>query len=231
MTTNKVSRKERRQQHKRQQQMKSIGYIVIGLLIIVTGFVLISQSGPRINLPDALGYDMADGNAIGDPDAPVVVEEYYSFACGHCSNFANDTLRTLVEEYVYAGQVYYVSNAFSDPLGDVGIAHQAAYCAMDQGKYWEMHDVIFANFSSVGYTQNQLEAMAEEINLDMSTFKQCLRGSKYVDKIIENVDAGSAAGITGTPSFLINGQLAVVGNREYSLFQQQIELALANSGN
>lgn len=211
--------------------MQSIGYMIIGLLVIVGGFLLVSLTKPKMNIPTELGYNMVDGNAIGDPNAPVVLEEFSSYICGHCSNFANEKLRSLIEEYVYTGQVYYVSHAFADPLGEAGIAAQSAYCAMDQGKYWEMHDMIFANFSSFGYTQKQFESMASEIDLDLGSFKQCLRNSKYVDKISEDLEIGTQAGITGTPSFLINGQLAITGNQEYSQFQQQIEFALSTAGN
>jgi len=232
MSDQKLTRQERRQQHKRQKQMQSIGIMVIGLLIIVGGFLLISLTGgPGVEVPDEISYSMVDGNAIGDPNAPVVIEEYFSFLCIHCRNFAEESFNLLVEEYVYTGQVYYVSRAFADPASPAGFAAQAAYCAGDQGQYFQMHDIIFANFNSTGYTQNELESMAEEIGLNMDEYNQCLQSGKYADPVAADLARGTEAGITGTPSFLINDLLAVVGNREYSFFQQQIETALQTANN
>lgn len=231
MSEQKLSRQEKRQQAKRQKQMQSIGIMVIGLLVIVGGFVLISLGGPNVDTPEETTYQMTDGNAIGDPNAPVVIEEFFSFLCIHCRNFSEESFNRLVEEYVYTGQVYYVSRAFATPTDPAGIAAQAAFCAGDQDKYFQMHDIIFANFSNTGYTKNELEAMAEEIGLNMDEYDQCVQSGKFADTVSDDLAQGTEAGITGTPSFLINGALAVVGNREYAFFQQQIEAALQTAGN
>ena len=231
MSDQKLTRQEKRQQAKRQKQMQSIGIMVIGLLVIVGGFVLISLTGPNVETPEEMTYQMTDGNAIGDPNAPVVIEEFFSFLCIHCRNFSDESFNRLVEDYVYTGQVYYVSRSFATPTDPAGVAAQSAYCAGDQDKYFQMHDIIFANFSNTGYTQNELEAMAEQIGLNMDEYNQCVQSGKYADAITEDLTAGSEAGITGTPSFLINGALAVVGNREYTFFQQQIDIALQTANN
>ena len=231
MSNQKQTRQERREKIKRQKQMQSIGIMVIGLLIIGGGFALISLTGPKVNTPDSVAYTMTDGNAMGDPNAPVVVEEFFSFLCIHCKHFSDDSFNKLVEEYVNTGQVYFISHAFADPAGPAGIAAQAAYCAGDQNKYFELEATIFANFNNTGYTQNELKAMAESVGLDVGEFNQCLSSGKYADTVNEDLNMGTNAGITGTPSFLINGTLAVQGNQDYANFQQQINAALQTAGN
>lgn len=231
MTDSKMTRKEQRERFKRQKQMQSIGIMVLGLLIIVAGFVLVSVTRPRMAEPVEFEYQMTNRNAIGDPNAPVVIEEFSSFACIHCRDFSEGTRFQLIEDYVYTGQVYLISNAFNNPEDAYGIAAQAAECAADQDLYWQMHDTIFANFSGVGYTRNQLESMAEIAGLDMNAYKACMSAGTHIESILETAERGAQAGITGTPSFLINGELRIVGNREYALFQQEIELALAAQEN
>ncbi|MBE0687717.1 MAG: DsbA family protein [Anaerolineaceae bacterium] len=231
MTEQKLTRKERITQAKRKKQMQSIGIIILGLLIIVTGFVLIGISKPKLAERPQFEYKMTDGNAIGNPNAPVVIEEFSSFMCSHCRDFSTGSLKPLIETYVYTGQVYLISRSFADPLGEAGIAAQAAYCAGEQGKFWEMKSTIFANFSNIGYSQKILSTMADMLSLDAGAYKQCMSSATFVDMITADLNDGSAAGITGTPSFLINGELAITGNKEFSFFQQQIEAALAAANN
>jgi protein-disulfide isomerase len=231
MSDSKLTRKEQRDRFKRQKQMQSIGIMVLGLLIIVAGFVLVSVTRPRMAEPPEFEYQMINRNTIGDPNAPIVIEEFSSFACIHCRDFSEGTRIQLIEEYVYTGQVYLISNAFNNPEDAYGIAAQAAECAADQDLYWQMHDTIFANFSSVGYTRKQLESMADVAGLDLAAYNTCMAAGTHIDAILAAAERGAEAGITGTPSFLINGELRIVGNREFAFFQQEIELALAAQEN
>lgn len=231
MSKEKLSRSERREMLKRQKRMQSIGIIILGVLIIAIAVVLINFLQPGLEVADEYDYSLASGNAIGDPNAPVKLEVFSSFSCIHCKNFANDTEHQVIDEYVKTGQVYYIYRSFNDPRGAVGIASQAAYCAGDQGKFWEMHDIIFANFSQTGYSVKELNNMAELIGLDNDLFNNCLETEKYVDAIYEDVNIGSEAGVGGTPSFTINGVMAIEGNRDFAGMQLAIEAALANANN
>jgi len=228
MSRDKLTRSERRDQVKRQKKMQSIGIVILGVLIIAVAIVLLNFLQPKLNEAAEYDYSLATMNAIGDPNAPVTLEVYSSFSCIHCKNFAVDTEHQVIDNYVKTGQVYYIYRSFNDPRGPIGIASQAAYCAGDQGKFWEMHDIIFANFSQAGYSVKQLNAMAETIGLDSELFNTCLDSEKYVDTIYEDASLGRDAGITGTPSFTLNGVLAVEGNRDFAGMQLAIEAALAN---
>jgi protein-disulfide isomerase len=231
MSREKLTRSERREKAKRQQRMQSIGIVILGVLIIVIAVVLINALQPGLEVAEEYDYSLANGNAIGDPNAPVKLEVFSSFSCIHCKNFAVDTEHQVIENYVKTGQVYYIYRAFNDPRGAVGVASQAAYCAGDQGKFWEMHDIIFANFSQTGYSVNELRNMAELIGLDTDVYDTCLDTEKYVDAIIDDATIGREAGVTGTPSFTINGVMAIEGNRDFAGIQLAIEAELARLNN
>jgi protein-disulfide isomerase len=231
MTNQKETRRERRQKAKRKKQMQSIGMMIIGLLIIVAGIVIVSVSKPRVSKAPEENYQNVNRNAIGNPDAPVVIEEFFSFACSHCQAFALESFPRLLEDYINNGIVYYISRplSFGGPSDAVGIASQAVYCAADQGKYFEMHDIIFANFSAYGYQTSQLESMAESIGLDMSQYNACISNADHAATIEADLALAVESEINSTPNFLVNGELAIVGNKDYSFFQQQIEIALATA--
>jgi protein-disulfide isomerase len=232
MTNQKETRREKRQKVKRKKQMQSVGMMVIGLLIIVAGIVIVSVSKPRVATASEENYLNVDRNAIGNPDAPVVIEEFFSFSCSHCQAFAIDSFPRLLEDYINKGIVYYISRpiSFGGSTDAVGIASQAVYCAADQGKYFEMHDTIFANFSPYGYQASQLESMADNIGLDLDQYDACMSNGDHITTVDGNLNLAVESGINSTPNFLVNGLLAIVGNKDYSFFQQQIELALASAG-
>lgn len=232
MTIQKETRREKRQKAKRKKQMQSIGMMIIGLLIIVAGIVIISVSKPRVSKAPEETYLNVNRNAIGNPDAPVVIEEFFSVSCSHCQAFALESFPRMLEEYINSGIVYYISRplSFGGPSDPVGIASQAAYCAADQDKYFEMHDIIFANFSPYGYQAPQLESMADSIGLDLNQYNACMSNGDHIASVEADLALAVESGINSTPNFLVNGQLAIVGNKEYTFFQQQIELALASAG-
>lgn len=232
-TDKKLTRSQRRAEQKRQKQLQSIGIIVLGILVIASGVIIAAFATPNIEIikPPLQDYASTNGNTIGDPNAPVIMEIYSNYACSHCRDFSEYNLQPLIAEYVKTGKVYLIYRSFNQaPNDDSGKAAQAAYCAGDQGKFWQMGDVIFANYYT-GFTSPLLIDMANYIGIDTDTFKQCLNSGKYSDQIKLDWEVGLAAGITGTPSFTINGVFAIEGNREYSYFQQQIEAALESTGN
>ena len=232
MSEQKISRREKHQKAKRKKQMQSIGIMILGVLIIVSGIVLVAMTKPKVTEAPQVTYQNVNGNAIGNPDAPVVMEEYFSFGCSHCANYAADGFPPLLEEYINTGKVYFISRPFTNPTDVYGIAAQAALCASDQGKYFEMYDAIFANFSAYGYQGNELESMADSIGLNLDDYKACMSSGKHISTIDEFNAQATEAGITSTPNFLVNGELAIVGNREYSIFQETINQAIAaQSGN
>ena len=99
----------------------------------------------RICKNESQSRPQAQGLSMGDPNAPVKVEEYGDFQCPACRIFHESQEGQLIEKYIKTGLVYFTYTPFSF-IGDESVkAAEAAYCAADQGKFWEYHDMLYAN--------------------------------------------------------------------------------------
>jgi protein-disulfide isomerase len=187
-------------------------------------------------IPDFMDYPNQVDNALGDPSAPVVIIEYSDFQCPYCRNFWQDSEHQIIDEYVRSGKVYFVYRSMGNFLGDFGgttesqDAALAAYCSGDEGRFWEYHDLLFANWNGENQGNNSLDRLvdfAKVINLDEHEFRDCLESQQYLDRVMQDAQDGEAAGVSGTPSFVINGQL-LEGAQPFEVFKEAIEKALAN---
>ncbi|HEY0709594.1 MAG TPA: thioredoxin domain-containing protein [Polyangia bacterium] len=144
----------------------------------------------------------ADGHSKGDPKAPITIVEFSDYECPYCSRAEEAVKRVLGE---YKGKVRLVYRDFPLPFhGKAQKASEAALCAGDQGKYWEMHEKLFANQQALDVAQ--LKDHAKAVGVDQAKFDQCLDSSAKA-KVVENSKkAGEAVGVTGTPAFFINGR-------------------------
>ncbi len=229
---------ERRRKRKQQQRVTVI-LVVSGFALILAAILVIPTVQRSLTplgeiiVPDLSSRPNASGNAMGDPDAPVVIEEFSDYGCGHCADFAQSTGELIAETYVADGQVYFISRSVGSMLSPTTSPQlaEAAYCAGDQNKYWEYHDLIYANQIALYSSQNALvdrymQSFAEELSLDMDAFNTCLDDNKFQDQVQQDQLDAAQAGINSTPSFLINGQL-VIGNRPAEEFQAIIDAALS----
>ena len=152
---------------------------------------------------DAVALSVADHPFKGQADAPLTLVEYSDYQCPFCRRHAGSTLGELVKSYVDPGNLKYVMKEFpiSSIHPEAQKASEAALCAMDQGKYWEMHDVLFAN-----QRQLQIEnllAFGKNLGLEEATYKDCLESGKYEEWVKADFAEGSKLGIRGTPTFLL----------------------------
>ena len=231
--------REKRQRQARMQRLGMIGIMVVGAFL-VTAALVYPNLKPLGEIAPAESEErpMVDGNAMGDPNAPIRIEEYGDYQCSHCGTFAIETEPLLVQTYVATGKVYLVYRSFGNFLGpESQMAAEAAYCAGDQNKYWEYHDILFANRTSGAYTDRRLVAFAEAIGLDMDAFESCYDSGKHADRTLQDYADGQAAGVTGTPAFVItytvdgqDKQRFLAGAYPFSEFQKEIEGALAEMG-
>jgi protein-disulfide isomerase len=168
-------------------------------------------------------------NSMGSPSARVKIIEYADFQCPYCMQFHQDTEPKIINEYVRTGKVYFEYHSVGAFLGEEsGAAAQGAYCAGDQGKFWEYHDALFSHWTgeNVGdFTNDKLEQYAASLGLDAASFQDCLSSGKYAAILDQDVKDARAAGIRATPSFMINGKL-LEGALPFADFQQAIEAAL-----
>jgi protein-disulfide isomerase len=135
---------------------------------------------------------------------------------------------------VNTGQVQYVFRNF--PLYSIHpqaeAAAEAAECAGEQGKFWEMHDLLFGGqdqWSGDAGAVATFKDMAAELDLDQDQFDSCLDGGKYADKVAADSEEGISEGLSSTPSFLI-GDMLLAGAQPFEAFQQKIEYLLAGGG-
>ena len=167
--------------------------------------------------------------------AKVALIEFSDYQCPFCSRYTRDILPQIQTDYIETGKIKYV---FRDlPLSfhkQAFKAAEAAHCAGAQGKFWEMHDVLFQNQSALA--PEQLAVHAKTVGVDDAQFQQCLdRGTFSADINKDIADAG-AAGITGTPTFLVgviqpgDGRVKVVkrlvGAKPYAEFKAALDAAL-----
>ena len=179
--------------------------------------------------PTQNNFDMAelsdDDPFKGDENAPVTIVEWSDFECPFCSRFYSQTLSQIEEKYINTGKVKLVYRDF--PLSfhqNAQKAAEASECADDQGMFWEMHDKIFENQGSM--SADNFKVWALELGLDATEFNTCLDSGKHASETQKDMADGSAAGIRGTPGFIINGQL-LSGAQPFASFEAAIEAALS----
>jgi protein-disulfide isomerase len=146
---------------------------------------------------------VGDGPALGSAEAPITIVEFSDYQCPFCKKHFTSTLSAIRTNYIDTGKVRYLFRDF--PLDSIHPyarkAAEAAHCAGDQGKFWDMHDTMFQNQSAL--MPDNLKGFARELQLDLEAFNACLDEGKYAKKVEADVTAGSAIGVTGTPKFFI----------------------------
>jgi protein-disulfide isomerase len=246
MSKESMSKRKARREQRRRAEQRSRLVVIAGVVLVALAFaaLLIAPNFTpvgEVKTAESFPRPQADGNAAGDPNAPIKIEEFSDFQCPVCERFYRETERQLMETYVATGKVYFVYRSFGEFIGpESQAAAEAAYCAGDQNKFWEMHDIIFANQTgeNVGnFTDRRLTAFAEKIGLDLGAFKSCFNGHTYSSRVAKDHTDGLATGMQGTPAFLItyavNSQPQtdlIPGALPFSEFQSKIDAALARIG-
>ncbi len=198
--------------------------IVIIAVAIYGVIILAADSVPDTGTPDKIGnYDWVRGN----PEATVELIEYSDFQCPACGG-ATEIAQLLMNEFY--DHVAFTYRHF--PLGyheNAKSAAAATEAAGLQGKFWEMHDTIFANQKEWG-REDASEVFeyyvwyAEEIGLDIDEFVEDYGSSKVQKAIQDDIDDAMQIGINATPTFFLNGEK--VTNRDYDVFRQAIRDAI-----
>jgi protein-disulfide isomerase len=161
----------------------------------ITPETAVSRPAPP---PDRLWQP--DGRTRGNPNAPVTLIEYSDFTCGYCVKFFRDTWPRLREKYVETGKVRLLYRDYPrDPDGPAMTAAIAARCAGDQGRYWDMHDRLFAGRIET----DTIRAHAKRIGLNQPAFATCLRDAHHRPAILRDKEDGMRIGFVGTPGFLL----------------------------
>ena len=181
------------------------------------------------DVPTRLIVDHDNDPAIGPANAPITIIEFSDFQCPYCRQFSDQTLHQLIT--AYGDQIRFVYRDF--PLSSIHAeaqkAAEAAECANDQGEFWSMHDRLFAGLQEWSRNPKSLDVFTQyagEFDLDMDQFAECLNTGKYTEEVLADYQAGQAAGVTGTPSFFVNGR-TLRGAVPLSMFQSIIDSELS----
>lgn len=231
-------------------QQVMIYYVVIAVVFLATGFVMgyafnASRSSSSVDaaqieqivrraLADAgvgeAKEDMTqmvnDDPYLGEADAPIVIVEFSAYACPYCGRHFQQTFAPLLENY---GQyIRYVYRDFPSINPNVSFpAAMAANCANEQGKFWQYHDTLLNNQSLLAPAY--FVQVAEELGMDMDSFNSCFDDQKYYEEVNTDFYDGMALGISGTPSFYINGKF-YSGAQPYQFFERVIQRELNTLG-
>lgn len=201
--------RDRRSQERR-RRILSLALVVAGLAALTAGLLILPNLS---SLGDLVAIEprerpFVDGAAIGRADAPVLVEVFEDFQCPACRQFTEQSERLLEQELVANGTVRLVFRQYPFIGPESELAAHASLCAADQGRFWDFHDILFANQigENVGaFTKRRLTAFAESLGLQMSTFESCLNNQLHQAAIDSDRALGLAYRISGTPSIIING--------------------------
>ncbi len=164
----------------------------------------------------------ADGPARGPAKAPVTIVEFSDFECPYCGRAEAVVNEVLAK---YGDKVRLVYRDYPLPFHpNAPKAAEAAHCAGDQGKYWEMHGKLFANHRALAV--DSLKGYAKDLGLDAAKFAACLDSGQKAKMVEANRKAGDDAGVNGTPAFFVNGIL-ISGAQPFEAFQPVLDAELA----
>jgi len=184
------------------------------------------QAGVEVLLKTPRVEVATTGSAQGPADARVTVVEFSDYQCPYCQR-AEPTIRQVLKQY--DGRVRFVYKHF--PLESIHPqargAAEAAGCAEEQGKFWELHELMFA--APAGLEPSALQGYAKQLGLDVDDFTACLGERRHTARIDQDLADGQAAGVNSTPTFFVNG-IKLKGAQPFSEFQRVIDAELAKAG-
>jgi protein-disulfide isomerase len=156
-----------------------------------------------INLqPYRVALDNAGAPARGSDDAKVTLVEFSDFQCPFCGRFF-PTLKQIEQKYGDSVRVVYRQYPIPSLHPNAFKAAEASLCANDQGKFWDMHDVMFQEQNAL--TVSELKQKARRIGLDGRKFDDCMDTGRHTEQVQNDMRAGSRVGVTGTPALFVNG--------------------------
>jgi protein-disulfide isomerase len=184
------------------------------VVVIIVGFLIFDRLRPLdVPLPD--GYDTKYDNfpqstteegyaLLGNPNAPIEVREYAAFGCPHCGDLHKSDIDPLLK-YIESGDAKLVYIPISNIAANAEETARAGVCALEQGRFWEMHDIMFYWQQRVSSTERRLKEAADKIGLDTDQFNKCFNSANTDNVLNRALNEFASRGLTGTPSVYVNG--------------------------
>ena len=192
---------------------------------------MVQEQGPK-NI--TITTFLENGSPIlGNPNAPVTLVEFGDYQCHFCNVFFHSTEEDILTNYVETGKVRMIFKDYNIIGPDSISASHGAHCANEQGKFWEYHDILYSNWTGENNgwaSPENLRKFAQEINLDMEKWSECMTNGTYAQIILASNDDARALELTGTPAFFVIGPDGKVtrlfGAQPYEVFQNIFEIEL-----
>lgn len=200
-------------------------YLCVGALLGLGAGIVIGRGSANDVAPMSRTFDMElDGRPLRGPvDARVTVIEFTDYECAFCRRYFETTYPALLSRY--GDKIAYTVRHFpvSYQHKRAHRAAQAAECAGDQGRFFQYHEVLFKNTHALD--DRSLIGYAGQLGLNVPVFRACLESGRKSDVVDDDVQAGLARGLMGTPSFLVNGRM-LVGAQPAEVFTRHIDREL-----
>jgi protein-disulfide isomerase len=226
---------------RRQRPWFPVAIVGIAAIVAVVVVVLLSNGGSSSSGARATPgppHTAPQSDATGGLDtAPVTLVEYFRFDCSHCADFASQTEPSIEKDYVDTGKLRIVFRPLALE-GDVLTASEAALCAGEQNRYWDYHDLVFAN--PLRFSKSDLKAYAKDLGLDANAFNSCLDSDKYKEQVVSETNEVLQNGVNSTPTFFVGktsnmnkltvpypGETRISGAQSYDAFKTAIDAVLA----
>lgn len=229
--TTRAAKAKRQQAARKAEWWRPWPYLAVGgvaVALVAALFLVSTGSDPSTSEVEAsypVGYTPPTD---GDESAPVEFVMWADYQCPFCSRFEEQTLPELRQRYVETGQMKFVWRNFENYGGESQEAAVAAHCAGEQDKFWAYHDILYTNQRGVNtgaFTTSNLLRFASEVGLERAPFETCLGEGSYYSVVSSDKKLGRSMGISGTPTFFINGEM-IVGAQPTETFIGLIESAL-----
>lgn len=217
-------------------------YLVLGAIAVVgvslLGYSLLNKRDGAVGTPVNVGpavIGSAQGYTLGRPDAPVKIIEFADFECPGCAQFATVTEPDVRKRIVDAGLASFTFYDLPLPQHkNSKSASLAAACANDQGKFWEMHDRIFAgqnqwNTQAADNPKPFFQKYASDVGLNGDAWETCYDSNKYASRILANLAEGERRRVTSTPTFIV-GDKMYPGALPYDALKAIVDSATQSAG-
>jgi len=185
--------------------------IIGGAMVYSKGLSTIESADSALNTQNSNGVKLeiaSDQVFLGKADAPITIFEFGDYQCPYCRRFHMLAHLDLVKDYVDSGLAKVVFMDFPLPGHEFAQkASEAAWCAKDQNKFWEMHDALFENSGTTnGLTIDNIIKYAGNLGMDTQIFEQCLNSSKYAARVQQILEMSARLGIQATPTTIITNK-------------------------
>jgi protein-disulfide isomerase len=207
-----------------------VGAVIAAGVILLSALLYLALREPQLlSLEEYCADNEGYCIATGPDEAPVTIVEVSDYTCPACREFNEQTAEALLSDYVQTGQVHYLVLPYARQVAEAEArpAVEAAYCANEQGRFFDYHRALFSLQDEESITQEGILRVAGEVGLDTEAFTTCLDGGQYAAMVTANMAAALDAGVQATPTFFINDS-KMEGAHPLASFAQRIE-ALAGS--